>query len=102
MHKTELVDLMQLADPDDLNGDGQRSFSFPYVTIESVLPLDSRTLLVTNDNNFPYGGGRGLNADVTEFLKISLSNPIPGVRPPHLQQARDARRCEMSAGLGQG
>lgn len=102
VHKTELVDLMQLADPDDLNGDGQRSFSFPYVTIESVLPLDSRTLLVTNDNNFPYGGGRGLNADVTEFLKIRLANPIPGVRPPHLQQARDARRCEMSAGLGQG
>ena len=102
MHKTEVVDLMQLADPDDLNGDGQRSFSFPYVTIESVLPLDARTLLVTNDNNFPYGGGRGLNADVTEFLKIRLAKPIPGVRPPHLQHARDARRCELSAGLGQG
>ncbi len=102
VQKTEVVDLMQLADPDDLNGDGQRSFTFPYVTIESVLPLDARTLLVTNDNNFPYGGGRGLNADVTEFLKIRLANPIPGVRPPHLQQARDARRCEMSAGLGQG
>jgi hypothetical protein len=102
VHKTEVVDLMQVADPDDLNGDGQRSFTFPYVTIESVLPLDSRTLLVANDNNFPYGGGRGLNADVTEFLKVRLAKPIPGVRPPHLQHARDARRCEMSAGLGQG
>ena len=102
VRKTEVVDLMQLADPDDLNGDGQRSFTFPYVTIESVLPLNSRTLLVANDNNFPYGGGRGLNADATEFLKIRLANPIPGVRPPHLKQDRDARRCEMSAGLGQG
>ncbi|WP_417781569.1 esterase-like activity of phytase family protein [Stutzerimonas xanthomarina] len=102
VHKTEVVDLMQLADPDDLNGDGQRSFTFPYVTIESVLPLDARTLLVTNDNNFPYGGGRGLNADVTEFLKIRLAKPIPGVRPPHLQQARDARRCDVTAGAGQG
>lgn len=99
VRKTEVVDLMQLADPDDLNGDGQRSFSFPYVTIESVLPLDSHTLLVANDNNFPYGGGRELNADVTEFLKIRLATPIPGVRPPHLQQARDARRCEITAGL---
>ncbi len=100
--KTEVVDLMQLADPDDLNGDGQRTFTFPYVTIESVLPLDSRTLLVTNDNNFPYGGGRALNADVTEFLKIRLAKPIPGVRPPHLQQARDARRCDLPGALSQG
>lgn len=100
VRKTEVVDLMQLADPDDLNGDGQRSFTFPYVTIESVLPLDSRTLLVANDNNFPYGGGRAPNADVTEFLKIRLAKPIPGVRPPHLQQAKNARRCEVSNGLG--
>ena len=96
VRKTEVVDLMQVADPHDLNGDGQRLFTFPYVTIESVLALDSQTLLVTNDNNFPYGGGRALNADVTEFLKIRLAKPIPGVRPPHLQQAKDARRCETA------
>lgn len=101
VHKTEVVDLMQLADPDDLNGDGQRTFTFPYVTIESVLPLDSRTLLVTNDNNFPGGGGRALAADVTEFLKIRLASPIAGVRPPHLQQMKGARRCEVSTGLSQ-
>ncbi|AHL75408.1 hypothetical protein CH92_09900 [Stutzerimonas stutzeri] len=102
VRKTEVVDLMQLADPDDLNGDGQRTFTFPYVTIESVLPLDSRTLLVTNDNNFPYGGGRTLNADVTEFLKIRLAKPIAGVRPPHQRQARDTRRCDVSAGPSHG
>ena len=45
----ELVDLMTLADPFDLNGDG--SHSFTYVTIENVLVLDARTLLVVNDNN---------------------------------------------------
>ncbi|MFL9812597.1 esterase-like activity of phytase family protein [Stutzerimonas sp. VN223-3] len=97
--KTELVDLMQLADPDDLNGDGQRLFTFPYVTIESALLLDSHTLLVANDNNFPGGGGRESAADATEFLKIRLASPIPGVSPPHLQQARDARRCEVSTAL---
>ncbi|KJH82271.1 esterase-like activity of phytase family protein [Stutzerimonas stutzeri] len=100
--KTEVVDLMRLADPDDLNGDGKRTFTFPYATIESLLPLDSRTLLVVNDNNFPYGGGRALNADVTEFLKIRLANPIPGVRPPPTGQARDARRCDASTGLSTG
>jgi hypothetical protein len=75
--KTELVDLMNIADPNDLNGDGDTTFSFPFVTIENVLLLDSRTLLVVNDNNFPGGGGRTLASDDTEFLKISLANPVP-------------------------
>ena len=34
--------------------------------------LDPHTLLVVNDNNFPYGGGRALASDATEFLRISL------------------------------
>ena len=70
--KLELVDLMKLADPHDLNGDGSTVFTFPYTTIENVLILDSRTLLVVNDNNFPYGGGRELASDNTEFLRIRL------------------------------
>jgi hypothetical protein len=72
VRKTELVDLMKLADPFDLNADGQGTFTFPYTTIEDVLVLDPRTLLVVNDNNFPYGGGRELASDNTEFLKIRL------------------------------
>lgn len=75
--KTELVDLMAIADPNDLNGDGSTTFTFPYVTIEDVLLLDDRTLLVVNDNNFPGGGGRNLLSDNTEFLKISLTAPVP-------------------------
>jgi len=70
--KTELVDLMNLADPDDLNGDGSTVFTLPYVTIENVLVLNSRSLLVANDNNFPYGGGREPASDNTEFLRITL------------------------------
>lgn len=76
-NKTELVDLMNIADPDDLNGDGSTTFTFPYVTIEDVLILDANTLLVVNDNNFPGGGGRALTSDNTEFLKISLAQPVP-------------------------
>ena len=70
--KTELVDLMNIADPADLNRDGSTTYTLPYVTIEDVLVLDDHTLLVINDNNFPYGGGRALASDNTEFIKVTL------------------------------
>jgi len=76
VHKTELVDLMNINDPHDLNGDGSKLFTFPYVTIESVLILDPSTLLVINDNNYPGTGGRDLNSDNTEFLKIRLDQDL--------------------------
>jgi hypothetical protein len=75
-HKTELVDLMNIADPHDLNGDGNTLFTFPFVTIESVLILDRSTLLVINDNNYPGTGGRDLNSDNTELLKLHLDTPL--------------------------
>lgn len=96
VRKTELVDLMNIDDPFDLNRDGDRRFTFPYTTIESVLPLDAQTLLVINDNNFPGGGGRELASDATEFLKIRLARPIPGLRPvqrKHFGEKRD--RCDV-------
>ncbi|MCE4555313.1 esterase-like activity of phytase family protein [Pelomonas sp. P8] len=74
--KTEVVDLMNIADPHDLNGDGSKTFTFPFVTIESVLILDSHTLLVANDNNYPGTGGRDLGSDNTEFLKIHLDQAL--------------------------
>jgi len=75
--KSEILDLMNIADPNDLNGDGLNTFTFPYVTIESVLVLDANTLLIANDNNYPGVGGRDLGSDHTEFLKIHLANPVP-------------------------
>lgn len=77
VQKTEVVDLMNIADPNDLNGDGSTTFTFPYVTIESVLVVDANTLLVINDNNYPGTGGRDLGSDKTEFLLINLANPVP-------------------------
>lgn len=75
--KTEVVDLMRIADPDDLNRDGRTTFDFPFVTIEDVLVLDANTLLVINDNNYPGGGGRGAGiADNSEFLRIRLDQPL--------------------------
>ena len=77
--KTEIVDLMNLSDPDDLNRDGKTTFTFPFITIEDVLIVDRQTLLVINDNNFPGGGGRGPFSDPTEFLLIRLPTPLPAV-----------------------
>lgn len=96
LEKTELIDLMSIADPDDLNGDGETTFSFPYVTIEDLLILDAETLLVINDNNFPYGGGRELASDNTELLKIRLAKPISGYKHHrHAQGKASANRCEV-------
>ncbi|MCU0842130.1 MAG: esterase-like activity of phytase family protein [Thiobacillaceae bacterium] len=76
--KTEVVDLMNIADPDDLNGDGKTTFNFPFVTIEDVLVVDPSTLLVINDNNYPGSSGRAFGvSDNNEFILISLAQPVP-------------------------
>ena len=79
--KVEIVDLMNVADPHDLNGDGSTTFTFPYVTIEDILILDATTILVMNDNNFPGGGGRSASPDINEFLKIKLDTPLALQQP---------------------
>lgn len=77
VQKTEVVDLLNVADPDDLDRDGFKRFTFPFVTIEDVLILDARTLLVINDNNYPGNGGRTLTApDGTEFIQVRLDEPL--------------------------
>ncbi len=76
--KTELVDLMNIADPNDLNGDGKTTFNFPFVTIEDVLLVNARTLLVLNDNNYPGSSGRTFGvSDNNEFILIELAQPVP-------------------------
>lgn len=76
--KTEVLDLMNIADPDDLNGDGSTSFKFPFVTIEDVLIMDANTLLVINDNNYPGSSGRLAGvSDNNEFILVNLAQPVP-------------------------
>ena len=78
--KKELVaDLLNVADPNNLGGNGTQNgmFTFPFVTIESVLPLDSQTLLVANDNNYPFSVGRTAGQpDNNELIQIKLSQPL--------------------------
>ena len=65
--KREIVDLMNISDPDDLNKDGNIHFSFPKLTIESIIILDKDTLLITNDNNF---------GERTEFIRVRLDESL--------------------------
>jgi hypothetical protein len=82
--KTLLVDLLDVADPDDLDGDGRDRFRFPFATIESLLVLDATTLLVACDNNFPFGAARVPGTpDPTEFILL---------RVPHLHDRGDPDR----------
>ncbi len=73
--KTLVVDLLDIADPHDLNLDGNMHFTFPYWTIEGLVVIDSETLAVINDNNYPQGSareGRGTEPDNSELILISI------------------------------
>ncbi len=78
--KELLVDLMSIDDQGGLTSPEEGAigfgpvFSFPFVTIESVYPVDDRTLLVLNDNNYPFSSGRrpGVAPDDNEFILITL------------------------------
>jgi len=77
LHKTLIVDLLDIKDPDDLNMDGETSFSFPFWTIEGLIVIDQTTLLVANDNNYPLGGAResrGAEPDNTEMIVLKVAH----------------------------
>jgi len=49
------------------------SFTFPFITIESLAILDAEHILVANDNNLPNSSGRDPEtADATEWIKLSV------------------------------
>jgi hypothetical protein len=83
--KTLVVDLMNLFDPEHISepGGGGRpgdiglgeTFTFPYVTIEDVLPLGGDRLLVINDNNFPFSTGRNAALpDYDDFIIVRAAS----------------------------
>lgn len=82
--KHEVADLMNIYDPQDIAGDGKENtvFTFPFVTIEDVLVLDNNTLLVVNDNNFPFSSGREFGAaDNNEFIVIHTAPLLQSQKP---------------------
>jgi hypothetical protein len=77
--KKLVVDLLNIADPHDVGGTGTGVFTFPFVTIESVIPLGGTRIGVLNDNNYPFSSGRVAGQpDNNEFIIIKLDRPLPG------------------------
>jgi len=76
VEKDELVNLLQVGDPGDLNGDGSTTFTFPFLTIEDVLVIDADTILVANDNNYPFSVGRPPAIDNSEIILVDLPQPL--------------------------
>ena len=78
--KTLVVDLLAIKDPKGLTKAEEGAvglgadFAFPFVTIEAVYPVDAQTLLVANDNNYPFSSGRrpGKAPDDNEFILLTL------------------------------
>jgi len=70
--KKELIDLLNIPDPDNIAGNNDY-FTFPFETIESLAMIDASTIGVLNDNNFPFSIGRHVKQglpDDSEFILI--------------------------------
>lgn len=73
--KTLVADLLNIKDPDDLNRDGNPHFTFPFWTIEGLLVINSTTIAIVNDNNYPLGSARENHAaapDNSELIKLKI------------------------------
>jgi hypothetical protein len=74
--KEEVVDLLNIDDPNDLNADGKNTFDFPFQTVENLVVIDENTILVANDNNYPFSQGREEDIDNSEAILINLDTPL--------------------------
>jgi hypothetical protein len=87
VRKIARIDLMDIADPDgrariatDAVGDTAGRFTFPFFTIESVMAVDDRHVMVAMDNNLPFSTGRSLDR--------AADNEIVLLAAPELLAAR--------------
>ncbi|MBW4473523.1 MAG: esterase-like activity of phytase family protein [Stenomitos rutilans HA7619-LM2] len=74
--KTEIANLLNITDPNDLNKDGSTTYTMPFQTIEDVLVIDANTILVANDNNYPFSVGRPPAIDNSEIVLLQLGQPL--------------------------
>jgi hypothetical protein len=80
--KRQYADLMAIRDPQNLAGMGP-IFTFPFTTIESVIPVGPQTIGVLNDNNYPFSSGRTPGEpDKNEFIILNLERQLPGFVAP--------------------
>jgi glycerophosphoryl diester phosphodiesterase len=79
LDKRQVVDLLALRDPHRISlparpGDFGLGdpFSFPYVTVESVLPLGGDELAIVNDTNFGSTGRNPGLPDYSDFIVVDV------------------------------
>ncbi|MCK4206157.1 esterase-like activity of phytase family protein [Brucella pituitosa] len=82
IHRIGHINLMDIQDPDnkailktaaarDLKG----KFTFPFFTIEDVMRVDDTHILIANDNNLPFSGGRQIGeAANNEFILLEVAD----------------------------
>ncbi|OLP15879.1 glycerophosphodiester phosphodiesterase [Leptolyngbya sp. 'hensonii'] len=76
VYKEEVANLLNIKDPNDLNKDGSNTYTMPFQTIEDVLVIDADTILVANDNNYPFSVGRPPAIDNNEMVLLKLEKPL--------------------------
>ncbi|MFS4438842.1 esterase-like activity of phytase family protein [Paracoccaceae bacterium GXU_MW_L88] len=77
LRKIASIDLLNIEDPDGIAPRGTEDgvFTFPFVTIEDVDRVDETTIVVANDNNFPFSVGREEGrADDNEFILLDVAD----------------------------
>jgi len=82
--KQLVCDLMNIDDSDGLTHSESgaiglgRYYRFPYVTPECLMIIDSSTLLIANDNNYPMSSGRRPpeTPDDNEFIRLRLHQAV--------------------------
>jgi hypothetical protein len=82
--KREIVDLLGIPNPAGL-GNGENPFRFPFETTEALVVVDEVTLLVLNDNNYPFSVGRHVAAgepDDNEFILLRFPEPLRAMSIP--------------------
>ena len=97
VEKSEVVDLLNIQDPSDLNNDGETTFDFPFVTIEDVLVIDKNTILVANDNNYPFSTGRSEGIDNNEVILLELDKTLD-LDPLLGRSAMESEESKLVAG----
>lgn len=77
LEKIAYIDLMSIQDPEGIapRGTIDGTFSFPFVTIEDVDRVDETTIVVANDNNYPFSVGREQGrADDNEMILLDVAD----------------------------
>ena len=75
--KLGYIDLLDIKDPDGIAPRGSKDgvFTFPFDTIENVDRVDENTIVVANDNNFPFDVSREQGKqDDEEFMILDVTD----------------------------